>query len=681
MAYVLSASRLVGARSVGTSLARCLIRDHLPTIYRYLNHGKQIVIQSALRLLVSLVMHGPSTTRELFDAFNFQLKPLAGFLRIRRKQSEPNGNSIQDIRTLYVKFLLGFLIRGDSNVKKSILETKNLLGFIVKDMKNDPFESVQFVLDTLQRVVIDDARLPRSTKVAFFHIAILQQLLSIYSCDDLSNPRYVNSNIPSESIADITHLFMKSMCMIPGQGICFRDSGWYPKSQDGSAQLNNPLLGKLISNLKVSDDLRQRELFLGIIDACPELVSFFWVNCGHLSFEPRSSMHYISNIALGTSVINLDIPISFGLKLDEETIPSPPPVSICIANILPPMLNRQISSKALQFSSRDVRFACGKQLASSFLKLQKVLDVSYEMIRTIKSNFHVGDQAFENWVEWEKNLLFEFRINLPDPQIIIALSKSAQQIPSDEDGLTIEDLSLSHLELLKYYQIYNNGAMKESRYDFGKLLSSELIGFSSTIKVALFDVLLAADNFKWHNKFEGNSTYLGLLLNIFCIEKDTFVRQKLSQLLVSFASSTFAFQGHIDVIEMFWDAAASSSPEILGFVEDLLVNHAKSPFKLIDHTSATAKRINCLDEELLVPPMFLAFFEDLSAKPIHYHIFLADLIVKHCCKKDLNICRLYKLLIENCMPDWEQSSVFRLLMNWLLFLSGQNSKMAGKIMN
>lgn len=112
----------------------------MTAIYRNLNGGKQVVIQSSLRLLVALVMHGSSTTKELLDTFNFTLKPLALFLRIKKKQTIDSGKSLEDIRTLYIKFLLGFFIRGDSLVKKAIMETKNLVGMIFKDLKDDVFE-------------------------------------------------------------------------------------------------------------------------------------------------------------------------------------------------------------------------------------------------------------------------------------------------------------------------------------------------------------------------------------------------------------------------------------------------------------------------------------------------------------------------------------------------------------
>ena len=81
-------ARNTGFRSVGTELCRLTIREYLPWIYRNLNSGKHAVIQANLRLLVALVMHGQSTAKELLDCFNFTLKPLNGFLRIRKKSKE-----------------------------------------------------------------------------------------------------------------------------------------------------------------------------------------------------------------------------------------------------------------------------------------------------------------------------------------------------------------------------------------------------------------------------------------------------------------------------------------------------------------------------------------------------------------------------------------------------------------
>lgn len=91
--------------------------------------------------------------------------------------------------------------------------------------------------------------------------------------------------------ADVVHHFLLAICTRPGQGICFKDRGWYPRETDDysaieedavsqrkstiSGKVHNKILTKLLPTLKVNEDARQQELALKILLACPELVAGF----------------------------------------------------------------------------------------------------------------------------------------------------------------------------------------------------------------------------------------------------------------------------------------------------------------------------------------------------------------------------------------------------------------------
>lgn len=63
----------------------------MPILYRNLTSGRHLLIQSTLKLLGSMVMHGSSTTKELQETFNFSLKTLHGFLKIRKEKAGATG--------------------------------------------------------------------------------------------------------------------------------------------------------------------------------------------------------------------------------------------------------------------------------------------------------------------------------------------------------------------------------------------------------------------------------------------------------------------------------------------------------------------------------------------------------------------------------------------------------------
>jgi nucleolar pre-ribosomal-associated protein 1 len=80
------------------------------------------------------------------------------------------------------------------------------------------------------------------------------------------------------------HHFFLAICTHPGSGVCFKDNGWYHRESDvatdldesrGSGKIYNKILSKVLKVLKVNEDVRQQELALKIMTACPELVPRF----------------------------------------------------------------------------------------------------------------------------------------------------------------------------------------------------------------------------------------------------------------------------------------------------------------------------------------------------------------------------------------------------------------------
>lgn len=78
---------------------------------------------------------------------------------------------------------------------------------------------------------------------------------------------------------------MLSICCTPGVGICFRDAGLYPfnfmnasfnasidETNERQMKVHNIILLQFIKLLKPTQDLRQQELLLKILETCPELV-------------------------------------------------------------------------------------------------------------------------------------------------------------------------------------------------------------------------------------------------------------------------------------------------------------------------------------------------------------------------------------------------------------------------
>lgn len=122
--------------------------------------------------------------------------------------------------------------------------------------------------------LILDNNVPRNIKAFFFSSYILEKLAKIYARSEEEQTTQDESGIP----ADLVHHFLISICSVPDVGVCFRDNGWYPPqiaAEDVSAKNTkfvNRVLAKFITTLKPADDMRQQELLLKILGACPELV-------------------------------------------------------------------------------------------------------------------------------------------------------------------------------------------------------------------------------------------------------------------------------------------------------------------------------------------------------------------------------------------------------------------------
>ena len=83
---------------------------------------------------------------------------------------------IQDFSTLFIKFFMGFVIRGVWETKKKLLEVKGLLSAIFLDLKSDSLDLVEFVLDSITQRVINDHLIHRDLKIALFNSTFLDNI-------------------------------------------------------------------------------------------------------------------------------------------------------------------------------------------------------------------------------------------------------------------------------------------------------------------------------------------------------------------------------------------------------------------------------------------------------------------------------------------------------------------------
>jgi nucleolar pre-ribosomal-associated protein 1 len=218
-----------------------------------------------------------------------------------------------DIRTLYITFILRF-IQPTSTLhflKSTFLDShREIFLAIFKRLHEDPYPLVRTVLEASWEGIWQDNRLKKTLKISLFGektLALVRncplictfltflprlQLIKLYA-------RTTAETSDPESIpADLVHHFLLALCTHPGTGLCFKDSGWYPRQeedehlgadgeiddpesyrtsgdgrrQDKTGKTYNRIIGHLLKNLRPTEDARHQELATNIFQACPELV-------------------------------------------------------------------------------------------------------------------------------------------------------------------------------------------------------------------------------------------------------------------------------------------------------------------------------------------------------------------------------------------------------------------------
>ncbi len=473
---------------------------------------------SDVAALASLVLLREVTTfakgryaGKLFDSFNWSMKVLPHIFNMRRRTNRKSKSSKKaavaqdvslrrpDIRTLYILFLLSFLQQSYSHtLKLRLLDLgRDFLPAVLKGLPQDPPDVVQTILLHLHEDLVKDQKIPRSKKVEFWNEWACGCVVQLYSREDEHVLIHADTDaVENPSVAELAHHFLLSICTNSGFGICYPDRGWYPRkaankegaaetadqrqndillegvdkdpfstesnaaSQKGkqassSGSIYNKVLSGVIRQLAVAEDLRQQELALSIMTACPELVGpYLESSCAGLSVDPRPSSRWLCNVAFFGRVIGLELPSFRNAKvehlesLDESTkntiIPQghrlfasePPPLSIILANVLPGPLHRFLFSQGLNSSDRLVRYSTCALLCRCLDRMVQFRSVCLAAISELDED--------ENgpWRRRLDALEMEARRRIPDISIVIqilqvATSKSGAN--GSSEGVLAED--------------------------------------------------------------------------------------------------------------------------------------------------------------------------------------------------------------------------------------------------
>ncbi|CAG8441879.1 9449_t:CDS:10 [Acaulospora morrowiae] len=596
-------------RSTGTILIRNILKNYMRTLIRNLSCTRLPTVQATLKLLLAMNSHEIAITRELYAEFPFGSNSLIRLLNIRKNDKAAYH---YDVRTLYIRFVLSFFVHGDAQIKSNVLENKNFANLIFKGLIKDPYEMVDEVLTKIYDYVISDDKINRVTKISFFSHTVLNQILQLYSRCNSEPPESKNV------VANVAHRFLLSICCNPGTGICFHDSGWYPANVSSTSSHNaekstnyrkdrvhNVILSSFIKILNPAEDLRQRELLLKILEACPELIQVYWQNAKNLFGSPFLSYRWLANISLLQKIIFLPVPKFYNPEGTNICPKIPPKVNTIMENILPRVFDRSTLSKCLVNSSPLVNYNTMITLCISFQKLDKVLQTFSKVIDNLDVFKSDTDDVAPSslWRKTVENVLEEMKRRVPDIQIFLrhlSLTLSGKQKFSSSimtDGVDGEQIrnnifQETVLKLLKYYHRYLPEAIMETKFDIGNFIPANLGQIHVGTQLNLLELLNIIPDFNFSTKSENN--HLVTFLSLYICTPYSQIRSCTENVLENLLSKSITFQHDPHELFIWLESLPQVFPEdnsvqdlndhfsVIRFLGESIETFLKNPFPYID---------------------------------------------------------------------------------------------------
>ncbi|KAF8838207.1 hypothetical protein BDN67DRAFT_955439 [Paxillus ammoniavirescens] len=641
--------------SYGVPIIKTLLSPHWSRrLNSFISGSHNELILTTLKLFSTISDFGSGRERKLvFETFPWDNKTLPKLLYMRRKGKAGGAEdalALPDIRTYYILFILSFVGKDTPpSVKAPFLEQRReVFMSIFKGLIQDQYSVIQKVLQVCWEGLWSDPKIRRTTKVGLFNEVTISHLLKLY--DRATAEKQGGEHVP----ADVVHHFLLAVCSRPGQGICFRDRGWYPRETDErgvvheeategtwekgafTGKIYNKILANVLRTLKVNEDARQQELALKMIAACPELVAGYWSGAA-LTLEPRRSSKWIANIMFAGQVLSQAVPASSFLLPGSAELynPSPPPLSTIMANVLPSVGTKVHFTKGLQTGSAGIVQHCtALVLIKCLRKLAEVMRV-FKMVEAALEEEEDEGQWSRRRNEVEK----EARRRVPEFQVVVAFSQqnlSACSSSSPKHAL----LSESSQRLLWLYQECLPDVVAEARFEVGKLVlnlaegslaSLSLSGESAVSSVDKRDeeqlpsplqsikqlhvlrLLNGTDQFAWAGKVASSShTYLHVLLNTFCNTHVRALRTTLSELLQHILAESVIFQEDPSEVEL-WLAALPS-----GHVRRGQGTETPDGAPLTDEVDAIATFLDdCTQRCLKTPYRYMEAMSDLLLGHTH----------------------------------------------------------------
>ncbi|XP_071113634.1 nucleolar pre-ribosomal-associated protein 1-like [Haliotis cracherodii] len=281
---------------IGENIVQRILASHLRVIYFSLSlNNKNQLIKKTLRLLTRMVAFSPLSARAVQMQFDFS------HVNVQVLCQRRDIKDSQDVRTCFIHFIMAFLLIGDENVVRQMVEQRVMLQKILHGIVSDKVENVQIILTTLLDKVVQSSTITKTAKVHLFAENILKQLSQLYWWQGPQHwkegkgkkeaPKMPVSREERELVGQAVHAFLTDLCCSFKTGINFYDSslGTSGKNQ------NHILTGFLSSLQKAYTHPLSADLVTSVLRACPDQLHHFLLSVAP-SLNPRPSTAWVSSM-------------------------------------------------------------------------------------------------------------------------------------------------------------------------------------------------------------------------------------------------------------------------------------------------------------------------------------------------------------------------------------------------
>ncbi|EEP75875.1 conserved hypothetical protein [Uncinocarpus reesii 1704] len=563
--------------------------------------SKEHLISPCLRLLTEIVsFDGGAVARIVYTNRHITLKRLDVFLSARKLNVDEDAEDSRKptLRRIAQRYLLANLKFQGAAAKEDLVGQGKLIKALLEDIRKDAGDMIIDIIKTIDKHILSDAELSRSSKSRLLNRNNLERLVTLYGYG--KEPTEPTSK--DESVADELHKFMLSICTSQEKGVLLPETGWYPSGSTPdllpaespecvplgldspvyfdksrtAVPVRNGNLSALIQFLRPDSDTLQMELLLKIFRAAPELVYDFFSKRTMFTSDPKPTPSWLGESAFLFSTVQLPIPTQCGWKGGSPPA-IPPLVSIAIESILPRPLTQKLLTRCINQNADVITIFAIRVTTLALRKLQAVL-------RIFNAPREVGQEL---WSEAAVKLVAEFCRRCPTMKDTIL---AFRQTP--KDNLQQQDAVLELLSM--FYQVIPTIAFKE-KFDISLTLVAVLKqlddpSLSDGSRELLFNQLQSllviareSPTMRWWQKPEF-SAFTSVLKAVAGATNESLmeeIKPLLQEVLVQ--NSVVADQSSFDaLLQGFTVSDPENFKAQLGFVDNCITRLVKKPVLYLD---------------------------------------------------------------------------------------------------